>query len=51
MTRVAARIYANSILKSGPRIGFRQAIKEARSALSTAVVRILSSAYAVTSSK
>jgi len=36
MTRIAARIYANSILKSGPRIGFRQAIKEARSALPAA---------------
>ena len=33
MARIAARIYANSILRSGPRIGFRQAVKEARSAL------------------
>ena len=32
MARIASRIYANSILKSGPRIGFRQAIKEAKSA-------------------
>ena len=32
MARIAARIYANSILRTGPRISFRQAIKESRSA-------------------
>jgi ABC-2 type transport system permease protein len=32
MARLAARIYANSILRTGPRIGFRQAIKESRNA-------------------
>jgi ABC-2 type transport system permease protein len=30
MARIAARIYANSILRTGPRIGFRQAIRESR---------------------
>ncbi len=30
MARLAARIYANSILRTGPRIGFRQAIRESR---------------------
>ena len=34
MARIAVRIYANSILRTGPRISFRQAIKESRSALS-----------------
>jgi ABC-2 type transport system permease protein len=33
MARIAVRIYANSILRTGPRISFRQAIKESRSAL------------------
>jgi ABC-2 type transport system permease protein len=33
MARIAVRIYSNSILKTGPRISFRQAIKESRSAL------------------
>jgi ABC-2 type transport system permease protein len=32
MARIAVRIYANSILKAGPRISFRQAIKESRNA-------------------
>ena len=32
MARLAARIYANSILRTGPRIGFRQAIRESRNA-------------------
>jgi hypothetical protein len=32
MARIAVRIYANSILKTGPRISFRQAIKEVRKA-------------------
>jgi ABC-2 type transport system permease protein len=32
MARIAVRIYSNSILKTGPRISFRQAIKESRSA-------------------
>jgi ABC-2 type transport system permease protein len=32
MARLAARIYANSILRTGPRISFRQAIRESRSA-------------------
>jgi ABC-2 type transport system permease protein len=32
MARVAVRIYTNSILKTGPRISFRQAIRESRSA-------------------
>jgi ABC-2 type transport system permease protein len=32
MARLAARIYANSILRTGPKISFRQAIKESRSA-------------------
>ena len=32
MARIAVRIYANSILKTGPRISFRQAIKESRNA-------------------
>jgi ABC-2 type transport system permease protein len=32
MARLAARIYAHSILRTGPRISFRQAIKESRSA-------------------
>jgi ABC-2 type transport system permease protein len=32
MARIAVKIYANSILKTGPRISFRQAIKEARKA-------------------
>lgn len=32
MARIAVRIYANSILKTGPRISFRQAIRESRSA-------------------
>ncbi len=31
MARIAVRIYANSILKTGPRISFRQAIRESRS--------------------
>jgi ABC-2 type transport system permease protein len=30
MARLAARIYANSILRTGPRISFRQAIRESR---------------------
>jgi ABC-2 type transport system permease protein len=34
MARIAVRIYTNSILKTGPRISFRQAIKESRNALS-----------------
>jgi ABC-2 type transport system permease protein len=34
MARLAVRIYSNSILKTGPRISFRQAIKESRNALS-----------------
>jgi hypothetical protein len=33
MARIAVRIYSNSILRTGPRISFRQAIKESRSAL------------------
>jgi ABC-2 type transport system permease protein len=33
MARIAVRIYANSILRTGPRISFRQAIRESRSAL------------------
>ncbi|MGH3248177.1 MAG: ABC transporter permease [Trebonia sp.] len=32
MARLAVRIYSNSILRTGPRIGFRQAIKESRKA-------------------
>jgi ABC-2 type transport system permease protein len=32
MARLAARIYANSILRTGPRISFRQAIRESRQA-------------------
>jgi ABC-2 type transport system permease protein len=32
MARLAARIYANSILRTGPRISFRQAIRESRNA-------------------
>jgi len=32
MARIAVRIYSNSILRTGPRISFRQAIKESRSA-------------------
>jgi ABC-2 type transport system permease protein len=32
MARVATAIYANSILRTGPRISFRQAIKETRNA-------------------
>jgi len=32
MARLAAKIYANSILRTGPKIGIRQAIKEARTA-------------------
>jgi ABC-2 type transport system permease protein len=32
MARIAVRIYANSILKTGPRISFRQAIRESRNA-------------------
>jgi ABC-2 type transport system permease protein len=32
MARLAVRIYANSILKTGPRISFRQAIRESRNA-------------------
>jgi ABC-2 type transport system permease protein len=32
MARIAVRIYSNSILRTGPRITFRQAIREARSA-------------------
>jgi ABC-2 type transport system permease protein len=32
MARIAVRIYSNSILKTGPRISFRQAIKESRNA-------------------
>jgi ABC-2 type transport system permease protein len=32
MARLAAKIYANSILRTGPRISFRQAIRESRSA-------------------
>jgi ABC-2 type transport system permease protein len=32
MARIAVRIYSNSILRSGPRISFRQAIKESRNA-------------------
>ena len=31
MARIAVRIYSNSILRTGPRISFRQAIKESRS--------------------
>jgi ABC-2 type transport system permease protein len=30
MARIAAKIYANSILRTGPRISFRQAIRETR---------------------
>jgi ABC-2 type transport system permease protein len=30
MARIAAKIYANSILRTGPRISFRQAIRESR---------------------
>jgi ABC-2 type transport system permease protein len=33
MARIAVRIYSNSILRSGPRISFRQAIRESRNAL------------------
>ena len=33
MARLAVRIYSNSILRTGPRISFRQAIRESRSAL------------------
>jgi ABC-2 type transport system permease protein len=36
MARIAVRIYANSILRTGPRISFRQAIKESRSTLPAA---------------
>jgi ABC-2 type transport system permease protein len=32
MARIAVRIYANSILKTGPRISFRQALRESRNA-------------------
>ena len=32
MARLAVRIYANSILRTGPRISFRQAIRESRNA-------------------
>jgi ABC-2 type transport system permease protein len=32
MARLATKIYANSILRTGPRISFRQAIRESRSA-------------------
>jgi len=32
MARIAGKIYANSILRTGPRIGFRQAVRETRSA-------------------
>jgi ABC-2 type transport system permease protein len=32
MTRLAVRIYANSILRTGPKISFRQAIRETRKA-------------------
>jgi len=32
MARLAAKIYANSILRTGPRISFRQAIRESRKA-------------------
>jgi hypothetical protein len=32
MARIAVRIYANSILKTGARISFRQAIRESRNA-------------------
>ena len=32
MARIAVRIFSNSILKTGPRIGFRQAIRESRNA-------------------
>ena len=32
MARIAVRIYANSILRTGPRISFRQAIRESRNA-------------------
>jgi ABC-2 type transport system permease protein len=32
MARIAVRIYSNSILRTGPRISIRQAIREARSA-------------------
>lgn len=32
MARLAARIYAHSILRTGPRISFRQAIRESRTA-------------------
>jgi ABC-2 type transport system permease protein len=31
MARIAVRIYSNSILRTGPRISFRQAIRESRS--------------------
>jgi ABC-2 type transport system permease protein len=34
MARLAVRVYANSILKTGPRISFRQAIRESRNAQS-----------------
>jgi ABC-2 type transport system permease protein len=34
MARLAVRIYANSILRTGPRISIRQAIRESRNALS-----------------
>jgi ABC-type Na+ efflux pump permease subunit len=33
MARIAVKIYSNSILRTGPRISFRQAIKESRNAL------------------
>jgi ABC-2 type transport system permease protein len=33
MARLAVRIYSNSILRTGPRISFRQAIRESRRAL------------------
>jgi hypothetical protein len=34
MARIAVRIYSNSILRTGPRISFRQAIRESRNSLS-----------------
>jgi hypothetical protein len=32
MARLAVKIYANSILRTGPKIGIRQAIRETRKA-------------------
>lgn len=39
MARIAARISSNSILKTGPRIGFRQAIRESRNPAATRLIK------------